>query len=284
MPTGSGATQPEGGLTPASSRGGVRDGARAGGIGAPRRSDAADSGSDLPDARVGVRRVVARGPARQRAAAHRGLAHAGHRVRRVRDAEPRDVVCQRRGPARTRLGGGASGVHSRRAEGRELSARAGGGARASARRVWLPRRARARSARRHGVLQPGHPRARRRAADDARHDRPADRPVHRAAPGGRRSRSLLRAVARHAVHRGVRRLLPADQPRVAAHARLHGRGALRQAVPRLRPSDRSREDAGRSGEDRRRGERAAVRKPVPLPRRDLPAGSPGRPSRTRTSS
>ena len=51
--------------------------------------------------------------------------------------------------------------------------------------------------------------------DDARYDRPSDRPVHRATTGGRGSRPVLRAVARHAVHCRVRRLLPTDQPGVA---------------------------------------------------------------------
>ncbi len=77
-------------------------------------------------------------------------------------------------------------------------------------------------------------------AVDAHDGRQPDRHVHRSAARAGGARSLLHAVARHAVRRRVRRLLQARQPGVAARSRLRRSRAAVAAVPRARPSRRSR--------------------------------------------
>ena len=58
-------------------------------------------------------------------------------------------------------------------------------------------------------------------------------------------RHALPDVARHAVHRGLRRLLPPAESRLAGDARLLARGADEPALRRVRPSRRSRRHRSR---------------------------------------
>ena len=125
----------------------------------------------------------------------------------------------------------------------------------AARGVWIPSRPRP-GPRRDGVLQPGEPRARRRAASDADHRRQPDRPVRRTVHGQRRSSTGSSRSRRPAVHREPRWLFQTGQPRwerVLGWKRIHSHSA---ALHGIHPSRRFRYDGCRSqalGEGRELG-------------------------------
>ena len=78
-----------------------------------------------------------------------------------------------------------------------------------------------------------------RSAGDARHDRRADRRVRRPQARGRRAGPVLRALARPALHRELRRLLRAGEPGVGTRARLHARPSWRAPfLDFVHPDDR----------------------------------------------
>ena len=115
---------------------------------------------------------------------------------------------------------------------------------------------------------------------DADDGRQPGRPVRRrqARPGG--ARPILHAVAGSAVHRELRRVLPASESGVGARAGHPARGAALEAVAGLRSPRRSR------GHDRRRVGGAAatrahrVREPLSMRATGRTSGSNGRPSPT----
>ena len=110
--------------------------------------------------------------------------------------------------------------------------------------------------------------------------------VHRSAARAGGARSLLHALARHAVRRRLRRLLQAGQSRLAAHARLHrSRSCCRgriwsSSIPTIatRPRARSQE-ADATG-----SERASTSRTATCTRTAPCAGCSGRRRRSRSSS
>ena len=83
--------------------------------------------------------------------------------------------------------------------------------------------------------------------------RQSDRAVLRSPAGAGRARSILHALARHAVRCRLRRLFQTGQSGVAAGARLHRGGAAGAAVHRVHPPRRSRGHDGRGGKAARPG-------------------------------
>ena len=107
--------------------------------------------------------------------------------------------------------------------------------------------------------------ARRRSALDADDHRQPDRHVHRPAARAGRARSLLHALARHALHRRLRRLLQARQSGLGTDAGLERSRAAVAALHGLRPSRRSRGDDRRSAKAERPGRRAHLLREPLLP-------------------
>ena len=159
---------------------------------------------------------------------------------RVPGRQSSSHVRSRRGVAGPCLGQRSAGLDPRRGARLQLSARARRDTRRPARGIRIPDPAARRSAERDGVLQPRDPRARCGSALDAHERRQPDRAVRRPEARAGGARLFLHALARHALHRRIRRLLQARQSGVAPRSRLQRRGAAVAALHGLRPSRRSR--------------------------------------------
>ena len=211
-------------------------------IGDARRGRAADAGRGLRVARLGVRRALGGRSTAAKTLQCVGTWHAPSlQVAEFVDISRTTTFTRGVGLPGPGLGVAAGRPGFRTSSSTPIFRARRGGSRRPARRVRAPDPARRRRARRDGVLQPRHPPARRRAA---RHDDDrgrADRAVRRPEVGGRRARDVLHAVARSALRRQPRRLLPPGESGVDARARLRRGGAARRrrssisSIPTIAP-------------------------------------------------
>ena len=166
----------------------------------------------------------------------------------------------------------------RRRPRRQLPARGRGGPGGAARRPRHSHPLRPRGAGRPGVLQPRDPAARRCAPGDARHGGQPDRPVQRAPARRGRAQHPLPHVARHAVHRRIRRHVQAAEPGLGKHPRLHRGRADGPPLRRVRASGRPESPRSpRRARSRPGGRRSSSRTGTPA-RTEPTGGSPGTPS------